>query len=73
MYPRFSNYLISFEGHRRNVCGKKTCPDLFTLLYPAETINGSKYESKEMGEPGKMYHVRNVIGREELNYKWANE
>ena len=31
----------------------------------ARTKNG-----KERGEPGKIYHVRNVIGRENL---WANE
>ena len=27
---------------------------------------------KERGEPGKIYHVRNVIGRE-LDYMWANK
>ena len=27
---------------------------------------------KERGDPGKIYYVRNVIGRE-LNYMWANE
>ena len=28
---------------------------------------------KERGQPGKIYHVRNVIGRKNLDYVWANK
>ena len=70
MYAYFTVYITIFSVMPKGVSFSLLLPYFFLLCYGHSLVPRlsprANEKSKERGEPGRIYHVRNVIGRENL-------